>query len=208
MRAPSVQLSTLDIRVSEAMKNGDHPQIARHREQHPEEQANLENAHEHRKSRVSVREVVKVQRTKGVKRIADQNTAQGAPAQDEFRLQNAAVHHLLVETPEEVREENCPHAPQEMRLGKNYPQSVREEDRENEVRNEEDLHKVGLLGRTPFTPWVKADFGQLQPSDKPDQQQRKAQQDRDSKPYRRRKKAEPAKKREPRTNDSFKCQKD
>jgi hypothetical protein len=155
------------------MKNGDHPQIARPREQHPEEQAYGENAHEHRKSRVSVREVVKVQRAKGVKRIADKNPA---------------VHHLLVETPEEVREENCPHAPQEMRFGKNYPQSVREEDRENKVRNEEDLNKVGLLGRTPFTPWVKADFGQLQPSDKPDQQQGKAQQDRDSKPYRRRRK--------------------
>jgi hypothetical protein len=137
MRAPSVQLSTLDIRVSDAMKNGDHPQIARPRKQHPEEQANRENAHEHRKSGVSVREMVKVQRTKGIKGIADKNPAQGAPPPDEFRLQNAAVHHLLVETPEEVREENCPHAPQEMRLGKNYPQSVREEDRENEVRNEE-----------------------------------------------------------------------
>ena len=85
--------------------------------------------------------MVKVQRTKRVKRIADKNPTQGAPPPDEFRLQNAAVHHLLVETPEEVREENCPQAPQEMRLGKNYPQSVREEDRENEVRNEEDLTK-------------------------------------------------------------------
>jgi len=70
---------------------------------------------------VSVRELVKVQRTKGVKRIADKNPAQGAPAPDEFRLQNAAVRHLLVETPEKVRKENRPHAPQEMRLGKHYP---------------------------------------------------------------------------------------
>src|SRR5260370_11885650 len=132
MRAPSVQLSTLDIRVSEAMKNGDHPQIARHREQHPEEQANLENAHEHRKSRVSVREVVKVQRTKGVKRIADKNPAQGGPAPDEFRLQNTAVRHLLVETPEKVRKENRPHAPQEMRLRQQYPHTGPQEGRQNQ----------------------------------------------------------------------------
>ncbi len=135
------------------------------------------------------------------------NPAQGAPAPDEFRLQNTAVRHRLVETPEKLRKENRPHAPQEMRLGKHYPQSVREEDRKNEVRNEEDLNKVGLLGRTPFTPSVKADFGQLQARDKPDQQQGKAQQYRDSKPYRRKGNVEPAKKPEPGTNDSFKCEK-
>ncbi len=141
------------------MKDGNHPQIARPPEQHAEEQAYGENTREHRKSRVSVREVVKVQRTKGVKRIADKNPAQEAPTPDKFRLQNAAVYDLLVETPEEVREENCPHAPEEMRLDKDYPQSVREEDRKNEVGNEEDLNKVGLLSRAPFTPSVKTDFG-------------------------------------------------
>src|SRR5713226_6801500 len=188
------------------MKNGHHPQIARPREQHPEEQAYRENANEHRKSRVSVREVVKVQRTKCVKRIADKNPAQWAPPPDEFRLQNAAVHHLLIETPEEVREENCPHAPQEERLGKDYPQSVCEEDREDDVCNEDHLDKVGLLSRTPFTPPVKADLGQLQPRDEPDQQQGEAQQDRDSKPYRRKGKLEPAKERESGTNDSFECE--
>src|SRR5260370_12480548 len=106
------------------MKDGNHPQIARSPEQHPEEQAYGENAREHRKSRVSVREVVKVQRTKGVKRIADKNPPQGTPPPDELRLQNAAVHHLLIETPEQVREENCSHAPQDMRLRKDHPHSI------------------------------------------------------------------------------------
>jgi hypothetical protein len=57
------------------MKDGNHPQIARTPEQHPKEQTYRENAREHWESRVSVREVVKVQRTKGVKRIANKNPA-------------------------------------------------------------------------------------------------------------------------------------
>jgi hypothetical protein len=190
------------------MKDGNHPQIARTPEQQPKEQAYRENAHEHRESRVSVREVVKVQRTKGVKRIADKNPAEGAPPSHKFRLQNAAIYHFLIETPEKVREENCPRAAQEVRLGKDYPQPIGEEDRKNDVRNEEDLNKVGLLGRTPFTPPVKTDLGQLQPRNKPDQQQGKAQQDRYSEPYRRKGEVEPAKEREPGTNDSFKCEED
>ena len=98
--------------------------------------------------------MVEVQRTKGVKRIADKNPPQWTPPPDEFRLQNATVHYFLIETPEQVWKENCPHASQEERLSKDYSQSVREEDREDDVCNENHLKKVGLLSRTPFTPPV------------------------------------------------------
>ncbi len=56
-----------------------------------------------------------MQWTERVERIADKNPPQWAPPPHEFRLQNAAVYHLLIETPEEVREENCPHTPQEVK---------------------------------------------------------------------------------------------
>ena len=85
---------------------------------------------------------------------------------------------LLIEAPEEVREENSPNTPEQRRLGKNHAQLTREEDKEDDIRDEEHLDKVGLLSPAPFTPPVKADLGRLQLRKEPDQQQGEAKQDR------------------------------
>jgi len=57
---PLVLLRTLDVGIADAMKDGNHPQVARPPEQHREEQTYSENTRKHGENRRWLREVIEV----------------------------------------------------------------------------------------------------------------------------------------------------
>ena len=97
-----------DIPIANAVKNANHAQIARPSKYDCKEQAYCKNAREHwdglRKR--AFKEMIEMQGSEGIERVADQNTRYRPPAAHKFRLQNPAIDQLLVETPQQVGQQD------------------------------------------------------------------------------------------------------
>src|SRR5947207_10179944 len=107
---------SVDVRVSNAMEDSDHPEVPRSLEHRREKQTCHKNRGEHGDGGEPAREMIEVQRPERKDDVADQDSPDGAPASNELGLQDAAVHQFLVKAPEQIREHDRAHTPGEARL--------------------------------------------------------------------------------------------
>src|SRR5436190_259831 len=90
---------SVDVGVSDAMKDSYHPEVRRSLEQRREKQTRHKNRGERGDRGEPASEMIEVQRPECEDDVADQDPPNGAPSPNELGLQNAAVHQFLVEPP-------------------------------------------------------------------------------------------------------------
>src|SRR6476646_11940818 len=167
-----------DIRVPDAMDDGNYPEIARSPEEHAKDQTNREDGREHRdRDRAARPEVIPVERPKGIENVRDENAGDRTPAAHQLGLHHPAIHDLLIKPEEKIGNKSVPNDGKRRRLRPNEPQFGGEEERENNVRQDEELNEIGFFNRSPFAPPIEPDLPEPQSCHETNQQQRANQEE-------------------------------